>query len=71
MSAPHPIIAQLAAARRAADIPIGVIARRVGYAEGTLRHWEKGYSVPDLDGADAYAQALGYDLTLTPRTEEK
>ncbi|MFY7069610.1 helix-turn-helix domain-containing protein [Nocardiopsis changdeensis] len=71
MSAPHPIIAQLAAHRRAHQITLKDTAAHAGYALNTIYRWEKGLNVPDLDGLTDYAAALGYDITLTPKGDPK
>ncbi|MFV2172282.1 VWA domain-containing protein [Actinomadura sp. LOL_016] len=64
----HPLIQRLAADRAARGLPRRVIAERMGCAPQTVWHYEVGLRQPDPDALTAYAAALGYDLTLTPRT---
>jgi transcriptional regulator with XRE-family HTH domain len=66
MSQPHPLIAQLATERKQRRIPVSAIATRIGYGYHTIRYWETGEHMPGTEALQAYANALGYQLTLTP-----
>ncbi|MFW5415060.1 helix-turn-helix transcriptional regulator [Nocardiopsis sp. CNT-189] len=65
MPVPHPLIAELARARRDAGMSLKEMAYRLGYAPGSLSKWEAGDTTPNVDAATDYAAALGYRLTLT------
>lgn len=67
---PHPVVAQLRADREAAGAPRPRFARDHGIPLRTLEAWEWGLVSPTLDVLAAYAAQLGYDITLTPRTED-
>lgn len=66
MSAPHPLIAALAAERHRRGLTRGQLAARLGYKPQTIHSWESGRSVPGLDRLEDYAGALGYQLAVIP-----
>ena len=45
------------------------LARRSGYAEGQVSKWRRGIVVPTAPVLLRLADALGYDLTLSPRED--
>lgn len=66
MTAPHPLIAALAAERHRRGLTRGQLAARLGYKPQTIRTWEIGRSVPGLERLEDYAAALGCTLALIP-----
>lgn len=60
----HPLITRLRARRRAMRIRQSVLADRIGYSEHTISNAERGASSPTIDFVEAYATALGMNLTL-------
>jgi transcriptional regulator with XRE-family HTH domain len=63
----HPIVAELREIRRSRGLSQEAVARKAGTTKAMISLWETGQSTPGLASADAYAQALGYTLALTPR----
>lgn len=63
----HPLAAQLRGVRIDSGLKLRALARRLGKHPSTVSHWELGNNMPPLDEADAWATALGFDLTLTPK----
>lgn len=61
----HPLIAQLADARRAARLSQVDIADEIGLNPRSVGQWERGERTPDLRYLTAYATVLGMELTLT------
>jgi transcriptional regulator with XRE-family HTH domain len=43
------------------------IAQSVGIAEGTVKHWQHG-RVPGVSNLQAAFNALGYEMTVRPRS---
>lgn len=66
----HPIVAQLAAARKRARLSKVTLAEQAGITEAGVRSIESGRSAsPGLQHVAAIAKALGYRITLE-RTSE-
>lgn len=64
MAAPHPLIELLTVERMRREIPVAVLARRLGYTPEAVRNWEAGRKAPSLVRLEDYATALGYQLAL-------
>lgn len=64
MRDPHPIIAQVAALREAAGVTQTEVAARIHYTRQSVGYWEGGKTEPCTDAIAAYANALGYRLTV-------
>ena len=47
------------------------LALRIGCAQSAIAEWETSVTSPRLANVADWAQALGYDLVLTRRTEEQ
>lgn len=67
MPEPHPLIAELATRRREQGRTQLDVACEIGVAQGAVSFWEIGQRGPTLDRFTAYAEELGYVLTLTPK----
>lgn len=70
MTAPHPLVTELAKARIAAGLSVSETARRAMLVPTTAWNWEQG-STPNLRAFTAYAAALGYDLVLVKRADRE
>lgn len=64
---PHPLVAQLKAERQARGLSQEAVARRIGTTRALVSLWETGQGTPGLFNTIAYAAALDYTLTLTPK----
>jgi len=64
-----PIMHELRAKRRSRGITQAEIARRAGYAEDTIRRWERGKQKIYLQALNDLANAIG--LVVTIRFERK
>lgn len=68
MSRPlHPILTELAAARRAAKLSQRALGKRVGLAQSHLSRIERGAVDPQLSNLLEIARALGLELMLVPK----
>ena len=63
----HPIIKQLRRARCAQALTADELAAKIGCPTSSIWKWESGTSCPLFLNLEAWANALGYDITLTPR----
>lgn len=66
MPTPHPIIARLAAQRRASGVTQARLARRLHVIQATVSGWETGDHQPDLRQIEAFAEALGLRILIVP-----
>lgn len=66
MTAPHPLLEQLAAERHRAGLRQRDAANRAGLCARSISYWETGTRQPTLDGLDMYAAALGFRLIAVP-----
>lgn len=66
MTEMHPLVAQLAEARKTADMSISEVAICAGMPPSTPWYWEHG-TVPSLAKFEAYANVLGFDVVLAQR----
>lgn len=64
---PHPAIAALRAERRRRGITQAAIADAMQTSVPALSSIETGRKCPNLHTLIRYADALGYDLTITPK----
>jgi transcriptional regulator with XRE-family HTH domain len=62
----HPIITQLRRERQKTCTQ-AEMARRCGTSRGNISDWEYGRFSPTLAHLTAWADALGFELTLTPK----
>lgn len=65
MTAPHPLIAQLADERTRRGLSRTAAAQRAGISERSLRDWEHG-GYPNLAALQDYLDALGLRLIAIP-----
>lgn len=64
----HPLVAQLRLLRHEQGISRACFSERLGWGAWALNHWEVGRHTPKLPALVDWAQALGYDVVLVPRT---
>lgn len=60
--------AVLTAARKNRGISRSALAAKIGCSRSGLRGWETGVA-PSVDNVQAWANALGFDVELSPRDE--
>lgn len=65
----NPLIKTLRNFRLAAGIPTTQLGIKTGLGVNSIRNWERGHNFPVLPNFIAWANALGYDVTLTPRSQ--
>lgn len=63
----HPIITQLHDTRKERGLSRNAISARIGWALYSVLQWEHGRRSPRLEAVADYADALGYQITLTPK----
>lgn len=63
----YPVVAELASLRREKKMQAKEIAYRIGCATNTLQKMECGMKQPSMFMLVCWAEALGSDITLTPR----
>lgn len=61
---PHPLVAVVAAERKRRGITISRLFRLTGFHRTTLRGWELGRRIPDVESLAKYASAVGLELVL-------
>ncbi|GAA4059653.1 helix-turn-helix transcriptional regulator [Actinomadura miaoliensis] len=61
------IVEALAQARHDRELSLRVVAGLLGLQPSAVHHWERGRRDPQLTTVIAWANLLGYDLTLTPK----
>lgn len=66
---PHPLAAQLKAARRAQRLSLEALAEITGYDRFTLGRWENGQTDPSLARLVDWAGTLGMELRLRPKCD--
>jgi transcriptional regulator with XRE-family HTH domain len=66
MTAPHPLLQQLATERRRAGLRQRDAAARAGLSARSISYWETGTRQPAIDGLELYAAALGFRLIAVP-----
>jgi transcriptional regulator with XRE-family HTH domain len=59
---PHPLIAELAAVREAAELTVWEAARRAGLAAAVVRDWETGRCEPTVVSLEKYLSVLNRRL---------
>jgi transcriptional regulator with XRE-family HTH domain len=64
-----PIIEQLKNLRISLDMTQQAVAQLMGAKQSMVSEWESGNKQPRLASLHRWAEALGYDLTLTPRED--
>ena len=64
---PHPIVVALRAERERRGLHQKDIAAAIGASRNAVWGWENASTDIPLDRLIAYAKALGYTLTLTPK----
>lgn len=62
---PDPLVVILAKARREQRIPQWDLAERLGTRQSAISESERGITVPSLATFRRWAEALGYDVSLT------
>ena len=67
----HPVITDLTTSRRNLGLSQEELSDRMGYARGNLSTYELGRSAPNMRFLTTWAQALGFDITLKPRDDDK
>lgn len=60
------IITTLTQTRKTRRLGQGRVAARLGRCRVSVMRWELGHCSPSLDATAAWAEALGYRLTLVP-----
>lgn len=68
---PHPVATALRAERKRRRITQAHIATTIGTVASAISMYENGHRWPVLDTLVRWADALGYDLTLTPKEGSK
>ncbi len=66
----HPLVCELFDTMRRKHIPVTELARKVGVHRKAFWNWRE-RSTPTLAVFIATANALGYEVVLTPRQENK
>ncbi len=64
-----PLLAALRAERLARGVSLDQLGQRAGFAHDLIGKWERGARSPRLANAVAWANALGFDLTLAALDE--
>lgn len=64
----HPLMAQLRQERIRRGWKLDNIARRLGTRPGAIWNWELRGPAPRIDKVAAYANVLGMELALIPKT---
>ena len=67
ISALHPIVTEVATARRAAKLSQRVLGKKIGLAQSHVSKIERGAVDPQLSNLLEIARALGLELMLVPR----
>ncbi|MGI8333438.1 helix-turn-helix domain-containing protein [Actinomadura scrupuli] len=64
----HPIVAELSRIRHRQGSSMRAAGGLAGLSKETVFRWENGQRIPQLDSLTAYADSLGYELALRPKT---
>jgi transcriptional regulator with XRE-family HTH domain len=65
----HPLVQQVAAARKAQGLTVKAVADRAGYPADTFSAYENGRYQPSLFRFVDWANTLGLDVVLVPRKQ--
>jgi transcriptional regulator with XRE-family HTH domain len=63
---PHPLVAELAAARHRLGLTQREVAERALLTPSLIGAWEAGWKTPQLPGLIAYARAVGCEIAVVP-----
>jgi transcriptional regulator with XRE-family HTH domain len=69
MSPPHSILSDLRRIRQASRISQDAIGAAIGVTANNFSRYELGVYHPRIDRIASWAEALGYELVLRPKTE--
>jgi DNA-binding transcriptional regulator YiaG len=64
------LLRQLRALREQQKVSRSELARKTGYLEGQILHWEHGDSRPTLQAIADIVDALGHEIVLRPKANE-
>lgn len=61
----------LVIARQAQGLTLVALAERIGCTVNQLSQWEQGNVTPGIDWLARWAEGLGYEIALLPKTTEE